>query len=1100
MLLRVRPETSPVCLVTADLPLLPGSRGTAAALWSLGVALVRSGLRVHLVLASHSRDDCDASAARAAALSPPGGRLTTSCALVAARPEEAPLEAHVAVRARLDALLPGCSVVVTHEWGALAIDHLVERAFPSGAGGAAALPPTLLNFHGGTFWSSSWARLGDRAAADWASDAAERVCSALCDAAVFPNDYMRFFHADAWPLPPSRGVVPNIGEGARGAGAWPPPRARLAPVRGVAFVAAVETRKGVDALAAALAGLDPASVGGGVLPFHVFGALGRVRGQPAAAYLAAALAGVGHVNLTVHGAVAAEGVWAALVSQRLLLAAPSLLENQPTTLLQAAAHGVPALAYDVGGVRDMLHPACHASVLVPPRPTALAAALQAAVTARAATVPRLADAVVAAPGAWVEAVRRASAPRTSPRPTAAAAAAPAARVVTVDTSVPFGCAQLGREVRTQLAGAGARAGGVALLLIDTARFAPLPGTPARLARLAAQLSGGGAGFVDGLASEVAMSRLRGGGAIAPLPPFYFVSAGWRACAPVAPLLVRADAALAFLDDAVDGPPLPGGGDPPFDAWRLSLWLFHGAGRRGVVARVPQPLFRFTGCVDPVACFWLSEHVAPPPRLLRGPGRAMRLPFPGASARAAAFDAGGAPFERLLADQCAPHNVTPMWLAAAAAPALCGGSFEHGVFSARSLRTAALLSCGGHCLFPVSSLPAPPAPAIGWWLDATGSAPCWTEVGSNHYCAAWFGQRAQSLPGAMGCHDRDPPQGYGGAATGVGPPRAEGRPPCDELVPPSPRAPGGACGPRLLLVGFPGCEGRDGGAVARLLSANVGAGAPPPHAPAPTLAARRRALTSPGGPAADDAAALASGGPMFDASLVGSHLGTTPAAAAAAKALLPSSVVAMLVCDPVAAVAQRWAAAAGRRTDGGGEGGGDDSGDGDALADARVATLPALAAALAGGCRPAGGASFGDPACARLLARWLAPGRFAPALADWEAAFGRRRVAVVHASRLAADPEGVAAVLFAHAGWGAPAAGFVAPPRDTPLDDPPAPLTPDTAQQLGSLFGDYNAWLVRGGGLGMGDPTHDAHPPQADLIQEDFPNTWGVDRASRQAYN
>ena len=559
-------------------------------------------------------------------------------------------------------------------------------------------------------------------------DAFERTGAALADHVVFPSTYMRDYHRE-WPLHKVH-VVPNLlPAGALAADSRVLVRQRGAvPFTGIAYAGAVDQRKGIDTLVHTLAKLRATPP----VQLHVFGVLGFVGTVPAGEYIATALKGAqAYVNATVHGAINGNDLWPRLRDERLLLVMPSLLENQPMTVVNANIFGIPTLVYDVGGVAEMLEPKSRAQVLVAPQAEALLARLEAAMKSRSAYVPVLHPQLLKAERRWRQVVERAAAPTERRTGSAGAGHESAFTIVRLGN---------GDTVADVAARCGAPNAAAVVLLMPAGIAGVLPAEEAALRSLAGQLQrGAGTPTVAGATGLV----LLGDTITFPDPPYFLLSHGFVTCAGAeAPLLVRGDAVTAFAGAQ--------NADTPFQQWLFAAWLMYAGydGKRRVIARLPRPLFRHSGLVDADRCFYSNQGAVPRPQALLANLSAALGAGPGVvGSHAAGVDYGTA-----LRATCAEYlQASPNaaeWLANAGSPqpVLCNASVEHGLFSLRTLKTVLLKSCGAYCAFPVGDMLPPPTPSLGWGLDTVQG--CWQEVSSLHPCAQWYAGRPHILPGVL----------------------------------------------------------------------------------------------------------------------------------------------------------------------------------------------------------------------------------------------------------------------------------------------------------------------------------------------------------------
>ena len=1009
-----------VCIASADPILMPASRGTAEALWHLAQTLAHAGLRTHVILISQSTSACADSLHQILLHSwESGERITASCVHLGSAPGVAlPLVTRERFAQHWSALPSSCQVLVSHEWWAPALDFLAAGLLGANA---SLLPTAVANFHGGNLWSISWRNASLVKYADLVMDASERMSAHLNHHLVFPNGYMRDLHA-GWAHTGDQLVIPNIAGlvgGGRAQGGGPQ------PVLGVAYVGSVEERKGIDVLVRVLAGLA------GELRrvrLEIFGSMEvEVHGQEAQEWIRGALKGAPHVRCTIHGPHDAAHLWPLLKERKLLLVMPTLLENQPMTLIHAAAHGVPVLSYDVGGIADMLTPASRAQVLIPPDPAALRASLLRLLKAKAGYAPTLRPQMASAQGAWVALIRRALREAKARRAAGPAPPPPPVRLVRLTLAGELGTQEVAEMLR--------RAGPGDAVLLSAPGFDLLPGEAATLERaLSVALS---EPRTAGLVSSV---RMGDGSRMVPQAPFYLLSSGWYNCAPSAPLALRRSLLERYLDEQAGS---------RFQPWLLTLWLLYGGEAEGNALALlthPRPLFSFSGCLDALACFWGEEEMPLPPALLADSRALAHSPVPPAriARRLAAFEAN---FSALIQEECAEAGGDSAWALAARSPRLCPGTLQHGPFTLAALKTALLHACTGFCPFLMGEHPTGvPLPSVGWSLDSARS--CWREVGTASTCQPWFAQRARTPAGSFACFAPKPQP----------PPPAEpaDAPPCDLMLSAEEHPPGGRCAPRLLVAGFQGCGAP---ALSALLALHPQAGGEGGAAPTPAQRAARREFYAAEGGEASQAQRWAyastfgqEGGALLDdtpASML-----PRPGTPARLRRLLPTARVAMVVCEPAARALAAW---------GGGEG--ERLGAGVAarqrLGGSFEMAVSALLNGSLGGARVGAESAFFPGSLQQLL---LEQGYYALHLMDWLGEFGSQAVMVVHAERLRVDAAGAARELFAFLGL---------PPADEALEGgaaaaaaaPHLPLqTVERAEEapslalLGGAYGTYNRWL------------------------------------------
>ena len=100
-----------VCVATADPVLLPGSRGTAEALWQLAVSLAHAGIKTHLILISQEYEICAQSIHKILLHAwETGNFISASCAFVGDSAGAFPLVARARVAKHWSTLQSPCQV------------------------------------------------------------------------------------------------------------------------------------------------------------------------------------------------------------------------------------------------------------------------------------------------------------------------------------------------------------------------------------------------------------------------------------------------------------------------------------------------------------------------------------------------------------------------------------------------------------------------------------------------------------------------------------------------------------------------------------------------------------------------------------------------------------------------------------------------------------------------------------------------------------------------------------------------------------------------------------------------------------------------------
>jgi glycosyltransferase involved in cell wall biosynthesis len=991
-----------VCIASADPMLVPASRGTAEALWNLAHELDRHGVSVHIILIAELYETCVRSMHKIMFVA---GSIRTSCAHTG-EGNSLPRESAAFMYRPRSSLLRhfrehalSCTLLISHEWWTPLQDLLTERYLHLDDG---SLPQSVIvNVHGGAKWSSSWSNASGARYVDVVEDADERVGALLADSAVFPSEYMLQYHTTVWALPATRRVIPNV---VLDLETRAPAGTDLIGFSSLAFVGSVEERKGIDALLAVLKSITEFPV----IELHIFGVSGMVNAVPADAYIVQALRGMPHVNCTLHGAVSATHLWTSLKARNSLIVMPTLLENQPMTIINAYQYRVPVLCYDVGGVSAMLTPESRLHVLVPPLQPQLRSRLAKMLRTQQAAVPVLHETMFDAVPAWLKLVdHHLGAPRKAVRRlTRLRVDQSFTSVVVTDT--------LGTdELATLLASCN-----TSVVLLARAPYTILQAAEDTLHALAQYLSSQAPSH-SGVAGIVGLVRLRDT-TLFPNAPFFLPSRNWLSCGPEVPLLVHRGILSAF---ATAFPHVI------FRQWLFTLWLFYRPLDRLVVLRAPIFLFEHSGFVDPLTCFQTNQVMLKRPEAMAANIHAlseMAVPAPAAQLKRTHLRDH---FKSLILDSCQEVirvRQDKVWLRAVAEPEprLCNASTEHGLFTLHALKTSLLHSCGAYCVYPMGDTPPPPATYFAWGLDTVHN--CWQEVSSIHSCVSWFAGRARTFPGALPVPASPPPRP---ARTGAG------RPTCGFELAAAQHPPGGFCGPRVVLAHFSSCArgGENHNGLSQLVEAPV------ENADGLLQARLRYAQSRSQMPAAAS---------EVDNLLLDHNLRMD--AAARLKLVLPDARVAVFVCDTTQRAWREFQAIA--RDDDAIE----------ALIFLNVSTF-ADAVAVLSPTSPA--CAYADSMsherfthCLHLQRRLLDSGQYASHLYSWFAAFGKHNVLVLDAD--AALPVNARRVSEFVSLEPPPNLAFTTMLASTSDFDGDAATAANVQTQLCTLFDEHNSWLAR----------------------------------------
>lgn len=542
----------------------------------------------------------------------------------------------------------------------------------------------------------------------------------LPDFLVFSNEYHQAFHAARWTLRGRQFIGHNINREylvrrTTAGGASTPHQ-----VKGLAFVARVDKRKGIAELVQCLLALSDVPL----IRVHIIGSLGLVNGVPADEFVNAALAGVAsRVEHTIHGAMPPDAVWRFVKQHELLLVSPSLLENEPTTIPYAAAMDIPTLYYATGGVNAMIAPDSQPRVLLDPDVGQLTARVRECVTRGYGYAPVLSERLFEAEDKWMAILGQATRltiphierpPNAPPPPVTDVVLSPSTSVGDVASRLPVTNASI--------------------VLLRHPSYAPLADSEHWAAALhALHENGGVAGLAGGALSA-------SGAALDPAGPFFFPSRDWTACGPEAPVLVRAGLLRRYAAGVR--------ADLPFRAWAFTAWAIYHA--RAAILKVPYPLYAFSGCFNLLDCFSAEDAVPSLAALVTRPSLPEDMQLP--TLARDAYLRLAANFSERVAAACAGRVHAPAWWAAAASPQLCAGSVEHGSFNLRALHAALGFApmCGASCVLNLGNAGGGARSPAGWHLDWDNA--CWNEVASDFPpCVKWFVAQQKHLPAGLACH-------------------------------------------------------------------------------------------------------------------------------------------------------------------------------------------------------------------------------------------------------------------------------------------------------------------------------------------------------------
>ena len=363
-----------VCLLTADVPFSVGHGGTATAFLMLAELLTGLGpgrVNVTLVglqrpeavlLNNHSHASCDADSTRALAaigihydclqaddLQTHGLRLVSTHYW----------EGHaLAVLRWLDRNPGRCDILHGHEWGGVfAYLALVLQLDPDRYLGL----HLMLGTHGGHMWSQIGLRQRPSDLGSLRVDHQEKLSVEWADTILSPSRYMLgYFATRGWRVE-HRVVIPNIVKGYSRTGIRIISERK--PVWQILFVGRLEERKGIRVFMDLIALLSASHYwklkkDGHSQPPSVFmyGPSGApIDGEDSEHWIKTRTrVGQWAMPVTVRFGVNRSELLIRLQEEGVLLVVPSLQENLPYVLAEAALLNVPTVTFDVGGSREVL--------------------------------------------------------------------------------------------------------------------------------------------------------------------------------------------------------------------------------------------------------------------------------------------------------------------------------------------------------------------------------------------------------------------------------------------------------------------------------------------------------------------------------------------------------------------------------------------------------------------------------------------------------------------------------------------------------------------------------------------------------------------------
>jgi glycosyltransferase involved in cell wall biosynthesis len=203
----------------------------------------------------------------------------------------------------------------------------------------------------------------------------ERASVELADAVVSPSTYLvDWMRGEGWRLPDRTFVIPHVSRAGATGDPPPAPPARAAGVERVAFFGRLEERKGIRPFLEALNALEPELLHRIELEFI---------GRPTPPWPAERVSGLladrtrsALRGLAFETALDQHEALARLRRPGTLAVMPSFEENSPNTVYECLENGIPFVAGNVAGIRELIAPEDHARVLCEPTREGIADALR----------------------------------------------------------------------------------------------------------------------------------------------------------------------------------------------------------------------------------------------------------------------------------------------------------------------------------------------------------------------------------------------------------------------------------------------------------------------------------------------------------------------------------------------------------------------------------------------------------------------------------------------------------------------------------------------------------------------------------------------------
>jgi glycosyltransferase involved in cell wall biosynthesis len=391
-----------ITVVASEILGVPGTGGPGTGDSLLAIALGRHGHDVELLVAP-GRDVSRLSTEWSARYAAANVRVRPLSDDGSVRPPFLAPTAHVYDGLKRDPP----DIVVADDWRALGYAPLRARQLGLGFADTA----FVVYCHGPARVFAAAAQKVPDTVDRFGEEVAQRACLELADAVVSPSEWLvEWLREHRWPRPSSVSVIQNLWQSA--ALGEPVERATSASrIRRLAFFGQLREGKGIGVFLESLRRLDPKLLAGIDLLFLGHSRSwteGRLREQ---------LSGIVQ-SLRLETQLDQTAALEELKVPGTLAVMPSLLENSPYAVAECIEHGIPFLAADVGGTRELVSAEDSARVLCPPTADDFAAALARALGSDTAPKPaHPGRAPEEALGSWLELVE---AVEPSPRPAARA--------------------------------------------------------------------------------------------------------------------------------------------------------------------------------------------------------------------------------------------------------------------------------------------------------------------------------------------------------------------------------------------------------------------------------------------------------------------------------------------------------------------------------------------------------------------------------------------------------------------------------------------------------------------------------------------------------